>query len=199
MEPVIILLVSVMIYGYFHMQYKYDDINRKLTDLQKKKLNQKNNTINVIRDVALLEQVTKEKDARVAGDPLTPPERRNMNMLGREINIPTRGDGGPYQQLGTLYKESNVNQDGSSPGSNNDPNILPLYGKPTYRGSNHYNYYTMTANNVKIPISKNKTDCTDDRGCQEIYDGDIILLPEYNGNFKVKIYNYDKPRYIPYV
>ena len=62
------------------MQYKYDDINRKLTDLQKKKLNQKNNTINVIRDVALLEQVTKEKDAR-ADDPLTPPERRNMNML----------------------------------------------------------------------------------------------------------------------
>ena len=192
MEPVIIL-VSVMIYGYFHMQYKYDDINRKLTDLQKKKLNQKNNTINVIRDVALW--TGHQRERRPGGWP-THPTRKAKHEYAWSWNQHTRGDNGPYQ-LGTLYKESNVNQDGSSPGSNNDPNILPLYGKPTYRGSNHYNYYTMTANNVKIPISKNNTDCRD-RGCRNLH-GDIILLPEYNGNFKVKIYNYDKPRYIPYV
>ena len=31
------------------------------------------------------------------------------------------------------------------------------------------------------------------------YDDDIVNIPAYNGNFKVKIYKYDKPRYLPFV
>jgi len=28
--------------------------------------------------------------------------------------------------------------------------------------------------------------------------GDMITVPSYNGNFKVEIYDFDRPRYIPY-
>ena len=32
-------------------------------------------------------------------------------------------------------------------------NILPLFGKKTYDGSRHWNYYTVSNNNVKIPLT----------------------------------------------
>ena len=52
---------------------------------------------------------------------------------------------------------------------------------------------------MKIPLSVNGRKCDADYGCDEIYDGDVITLPEYNATFKVTLYDYDKPRYIPYV
>ena len=41
--------------------------------------------------------------------------------------------------------------------------------------------------------------CDSQYGCTELYDDDIIIVPPYNNNFKVKLYEYDKPKYIPYV
>ena len=41
--------------------------------------------------------------------------------------------------------------------------------------------------------------CNSDLGCKELLDGDMISIPSYNGRFRVEIYNYDKPSYIPYV
>ena len=32
-----------------------------------------------------------------------------------------------------------------------------------------------------------------------IYDGVDVVIPSYNGDFKVKIYKMNKPRYIPFV
>ena len=119
---------------------------------------------------------------------------------GIPINIETRGSGGDFQQLGVLSKETISNEE-DSPGNNTDSVILPLYGKPTYRGSNRYLYYTETDkyNPVKVPISNKDRDCTDDQGCDEIYDGDQVTIPSYNGVFNVKIYKFNKPRYIPYI
>lgn len=136
---------------------------------------------------------------------LTPPLMRNYHTetsgiveipkpKGIPINIETRGSGGDYQQVGVLYR-NNVNAE------NTDTNILPLFGRPTYRGSQHWNYYTASDkyHQIKIPLNIGNTDCTDDRGCSELNTGDIINIPEYNGDFKVNIYKLDKIRYIPYV
>ena len=62
-----------------------------------------------------------------------------------------------------------------------------------YRGSSNWLYYTSSDKNtsIKIPISKEGKDCTDDQGCKEIYDGDQINIPAYNGSFKVKMYKFD--------
>ena len=139
------------------------------------------------------------KDYERVINPLLPPERRNhyidpnsiqMVTPGVPINIPTRGYAGGVQQVGALYKEGSE-----------EPVILPLFGMPTYNGSNKWMYYTATDkfNQVKIPISNNNRECNLEYGCDELYDGDIINIPAYNGNFKVNKYNFDKPRYIPHI
>lgn len=143
-------------------------------------------------------------------DILQPPLSRNyhhdpdgIKMIPKKampINIKTRGDGGDYQQIGILYKDSVIDEE-KAPGNNTDANVLPLFGKPVYRGSNRYNYYTATDkyNQVKVPIKINQSDCMDERGCDEINNDDVVPVPGYNANFKAQIYKLDSPRYIPYV
>ena len=128
-------------------------------------------------------------------DRLYPPYRKHV-----PINIETRESGGDFQQVGILSK-NNISDDSKAPGNNTDSNILPLYGKPLYRGANKWLYYTETDkyNPIKVPINVNNQDCTDDTGCPELYDGGVVNIPSYNGNFNVKIYKFNKPRYIPYV
>ena len=143
-------------------------------------------------------------------NPLSPPLMRNFytdktgiktvpkNSL--PINIPTRGDGGNFQQVGIIYK-NDISDDNTKPGNNTDSAILPLFGKPTYDRSSQWNYYTSTdkQGQVKIPLTISGSNCTDDRGCKELSDGDNIDVPAYNGSFKVNIYKMDSPKYIPYL
>ena len=99
-----------------------------------------------------------------------------------------------------LYKES-IQAESTSPGNNSNTVILPLYGRPVHRGSNKWSYYTASDkyNMVKIPFSHNGKQCNTEYGCNELYDDDLIQIPAYNGLFRVKIYGYDSPRYIPYI
>ena len=130
-----------------------------------------------------------------------PPLKQEPPVMKRmPINIETRPDGGEYQQVGILTKESIVDEE-VVPGNNTDSVILPLFGRPTYRGSQLYNYYTATDkyHQVRVPLTINGDNCTDKRGCKELYDNDSVQVPGYNGNFKVQIYKLDYPRYIPYV
>ena len=151
------------------------------------------------------------KDYERVINPLEPPERRNFFMQssglervvsppGVPINIPTRGYSGGVMQVGILHKED-VTDDTKRIGQNTEPVILPLFGRPTYNGSNKWSYYTSTdkMNQIKIPISNKNRVCNSEYGCDELYDGDTVNVPAYNGDFKVSIYEFDKPRYIPYV
>lgn len=141
-----------------------------------------------------------QKDHERVINPLLPPERSYENTYGVPINIPTRGSSGGFQQVGMLYKQD-ITDSSATIGNNSETAIFPLYGRPIYPGSNKWSYYTASDkfNSVKMPISHNGRRCDADYGCQELYSGDIIQIPAYNGNFKVEIYDYDKPRYIPYV
>ena len=67
------------------------------------------------------------------------------------------------------------------------------------QGSNKFYTETDKLNPVKIPVNVNSRDCTDEYGCDELYDGSTVDIPSYNGSFNVKIYKFNKPRYIPYV
>jgi hypothetical protein len=103
------------------------------------------------------------------------------------INISTRGET-EYVQIGILSN------------SNNDK-VLPLFGKQTYQRSQQWNYYTTTDsyNLVKIPLSYEGKDCMKEVGCRELNNGDNIYIDEYGETFKIKIYESNKYRYIPYV
>jgi hypothetical protein len=133
-------------------------------------------------------------------NPLLPPERSYVNTYGIPTNIPSRGFSGGYQQVGSLHKTEVANDD-SKPGNNNKSVILPLFGQPTYPGSNKWNYYTTTDKNamVKMTFKVNNKDSDDKYGVTELMSGDQVSMPEYNGKFDVKVYQFDQPRYIPYI
>ena len=104
------------------------------------------------------------------------------------INTRTRGQPTSYQQIGILTNTNNPND------------VRPLYGRQTYRGSNSWNYYSSLDSNLstKIPIFKSSDKCTDERGCQEINDGDNVTI----GNISTTQYTFtkysnDSFRYIP--
>ena len=87
------------------------------------------------------------------------------------------------------------------PGNNTDSIQLALYGKPTYPGSNQWSYYTMNDrhNAVKMPMSHKGQKCDNRYGCDEIMNDDLITIPGYNGTFRAVIYDFDAPKYIPFV
>ena len=128
-------------------------------------------------------------------DPLAGPERQYPYVLSKTsmpINVPTRGYITEYQQVGALYGIGQGLQ---------TTKILPLYGKPTYPGSNKWVYYTGTDNyqSVKIPIFKEGRKCQGDFGCEELYSDDLVNISPYNCKFKVELYDIERPRYLPNV
>ena len=52
---------------------------------------------------------------------------------------------------------------------------------------------------MKLPVENNNRSCQGDHGCKEIMDSDNVQVKGYSGNFKVSIYQLDKPRYLPHV
>jgi hypothetical protein len=150
--------------------------------------NNNNKNINLINDLPV-RQLLDYRDRTILYDPLTAPERRvdireYPLPIIQEINIPTRGYQDNYQLVGLLSRSV-------------DEKILQLFGRPTYPGSNQYEYYVTTESNGfanKIPIET--------KGKREIEDGTYIKVPvfdESKGDFQVKLYNYNTPRYNPYV
>jgi len=136
-----------------------------------------------------LRQLLHNRDRSVLYDPMVAPERRiDIDQypirIQDRINIPSRGYPDDYQLLGLLSRES-------------DEKIVQLFGRATYSGSNQYEYYALTEQNGfvnKIPIQT--------KGKREIMDNDRIFIPELDkkkGDFKVKIYDYNTPRYNPYL
>lgn len=118
-------------------------------------------------------------------DPLTYPEKRNPYFM--PINVPTRGYAPNPQQIGILTNEKH-------------DKIIPLFGSPTYSGSSKWKYYTTSerGGHLKLPLASGGKDCTNEYGCNEIYDSDTVSVPSYGEDFKVTIYPNDLPKYIPY-
>jgi hypothetical protein len=107
---------------------------------------------------------------------------------GVPINIRTRGSPQDYQQIGILTNVSDSND------------VRPLYGRQTYRGSNSWNYYSSLDSNLstKIPIFKASDKCTDERGCQEINEGDNVTIGNVSSvQYTFTKYSNDSFRYIP--
>jgi len=125
-------------------------------------------------------------DRKVIEEPKRFYDSRYVTRKQMAVNVPTRGEAPEYQQVGYL-------------GGTDDPeNIKPLYGRQTYRGSGQWNYFTSLDSHLatKIPITIGDQECTDERGCKELYKNDAV---DVNGtNYKANIYQTHAPRYIPY-
>ena len=161
------------------------ELSEKLKE-QEKKLEQK-----VVISPELEKRVILTKrDQDVVLNDFVAPERRVPahiypdNSVKKNINLPTRGYPDSYQMMGIVLR-------------NNTETAYNLFGRQTYPGSNQYEYYVqgnMDGNIVKIPIKI--------RGDREIEDGQSIQIlgtDPTKGVFKVKLYSFDIPRYIPNV
>lgn len=141
---------------------------------------------NLPGDVLMNPYVPPLKDDRylVPPPPIVPPGRMPINI---STNIGAVS--GPYRQVGILNSTSGNNI------------ILPLMGRALYTNRSKYQYYTMSDQNtsIKLPISRSGRSCTNEHGCDEIYNGDTVYVQGYNKAFKATIYENDTLQYIPYI
>jgi len=130
-----------------------------------------------------------ERDTQVINNILVAPERRlprhiypSKNMSDT-LNVPTRGYPDNYQHMGMLIRKS-------------DEKLLKLFGRQTYPGSSQYEYYVVDSNSNsdhKIPLKVQSN--------KELYDNnkiDIDWLDTSKGQFDIKIFDYNAPKYNPY-
>ena len=75
---------------------------------------------------------------------------------------------------------------------------LPLYGKASEIYNNRWNYYTSTPGDqiYSLPVTVNNRDCTEDIGCEELYDNQSVSVYSKDGvTFNSKIYRIDQHPY----
>jgi len=159
----------------------------KITNLQND--NDNTNLQNINLNILPLRQLLENRDRSILYDPLIAPERRiDSNQypikIQNLINIPSRGYPDNYQLVGVASRKS-------------DEKLVQLFGRQTFPNSNQYEYYVTTSTNGfsnKLPIET--------RGKRELLDNDMINIHEFDkskGEFKVKLYDYNTPRYNPYI
>lgn len=131
--------------------------------------------------------------------PFRPQKDTNINakILPAElpspaIGIRTRGEPPPTQQVGMLISKPLT--------SEGEPVMLPLFGNPINGRSDRWEYYAAADKQHlwRIPIEVNNRDCTDENvGCVEVYNGDAVTVPSYDGkDFKASIYKKKGLRYL---
>jgi len=125
-------------------------------------------------------------------NPYVPPLRNTTAFSaprGIPINVPTQSFDSSYRQVGILTR------------INGKETILPLMGRPLFANRNKWQYYTMSDknNSVKLPVSRNGKSCTNEYGCDSLYNGDTVYVEGYNDAFKITVYDNELPRYIPFV
>jgi hypothetical protein len=192
-------------------------LNEKIEQLYLKQNNEKdkdkdkeNVLENDYKKIKYIEETNYKTDMALITEPLYPPLQRNKSYQNyleykkhepMRINIETRDSGGDFQQIGILYKKKNIDTSFDRPGNNDDSVVFSLFGKPLYRRSNRWLYYGIKdQSNIKIPLIINNINSMEpNRGCTELNDNDTVNIEAYNGEFEVKIYNYNAPKYIPYI
>jgi hypothetical protein len=119
------------------------------------------------------------------GPNLIPPGRIPVNVSTNVGAVDTS-----YRQLGIL-----------TPVGGDKSKILPLMGRPLFVNRNKYQYYTMSDqnNSIKLPVVKNGKSCTNEYGCDEVYNGDSVYVQGYNQAFRATLYDNDTIKYLPYL
>jgi hypothetical protein len=114
------------------------------------------------------------------------------------INVNTRHYDSSYRQVGILTPVS-----GGHGGHGNmlKDNIIPLMGRPLDRSRDKWNFYTInnSNNNIKLPIVNKGKSCTNEYGCDNLYNGDSIYVEGLKQPFKVTMYDNDTMKYLPFV
>ena len=133
----------------------------------------------------------RKRDVNSLENNFKPPERRLPRHnypnrdLRRMINVPTRGYPDDYHNVGMLFRKQ-------------DEKVLKLFGRQKFPGSNQWEYYVIGNDpnglNNKVPLTI--------PGNRELSNNDTVAIPwldQSKGKFELKIFDYDAPRYNPFV
>ena len=127
-------------------------------------------------------------------NPYAPPmrdDRASLDIRGpavMPINVSTQGTGtAAYRQVGILTRISGPET------------ILPLMGRPLFRNRDKWQFYTISekSNFIKLPVSVKGRSCTNEYGCDNVYNGDTVYVEGYNDAFKVTAYENAVMQYLP--
>jgi hypothetical protein len=96
-----------------------------------------------------------------------------------------------YRQLGILTPLNGSSKD----------NIVPLMGRPLFTNRDKWQYYSTSNqnNNVKLPVSRSGRSCTNEYGCDKLYNGDTVYIEGANETYKVTVYDNNVIKYLPFV
>ena len=122
-------------------------------------------------------------------NPYSPPLRdeRYFVPINVQTNIGAVPENTSYRQLGILTA------------TNSKGSILPLMGRPVLTNRDKWQYYTMSDqnNSVKLPVSRNGKSCTNEYGCDRLFNGDTVYIEGLNEPYRVTMYDNDTIRYLP--
>ena len=96
-----------------------------------------------------------------------------------------------YRQLGILTPSNGSSKD----------SIVPLMGRPLFTNRDKWQYYSTSNqhNNVKLPVSRAGRSCTNEYGCDKLYNGDTVYIEGVNETYRVTVYDNDTIKYLPFL
>lgn len=96
-----------------------------------------------------------------------------------------------YRQLGIITS------------TNSKGKIIPLMGRPIFTNRDKWQYYTISPegnnNNIKLPISRNGRSCTNEYGCDRLFNGDTVYIEGLNEPYRITMYDNDTIKYLPFI
>jgi hypothetical protein len=97
--------------------------------------------------------------------------------------------------------DTNYRQMGILTATHSKGKIIPLMGRPLFTNRDKWQYYTISDqnNSIKLPVSRNGRSCTNEYGCDGLYNGDTIYVEGLNEPYKVTMYDNDTIRYLPFL
>ena len=186
----IVIIISILILLYLNNKFRTINNDKSLN------IDLLSNVSSLFNNLKIPRNFITNNNNDVLLNPYEPPLRNNNIFInsgqsppGIPINIPTQSVDSTYRQVGILTR------------TNGDETILPLMGKPLFTNRDKWNFYTMSDknNSIKLPISYKKKSCTNEYGCDNLNNGDIVYVEGYNDAFKVTSYDNNTMRYIPYL
>ena len=197
---IVISFVVLFYIGYLFIESKKEKMNNQNTrPLRERRIDIKTG---FFPNIPYNNDLIPEVPGNVLLNPYAPPLRDERYLVPNlpfvppgtiPINISTNVGAvdTTYRQVGILTPLNGSSKD----------SILPLMGRPLFVNRDKWQYYTISNqhNNVKLPVSKGGRSCTNEYGCDKIYNGDTIYIDGANDVYKVTIYDNDVIKYLPFV
>lgn len=96
-----------------------------------------------------------------------------------------------YRQLGIMNA------------TNTKGKVIPLMGRPLFTNRDKWQYYTMNSEGInggmKLPVSRNGRSCTNEYGCDKLYNGDTVYIEGINEPYRITLYDNDTIKYLPFI